>query len=98
MKIEHRPECTWLLYVKAGEIPPGQSFGGELSYIWCHAFCERPIDQIDFGMIYEAAHTKEHSSHRVEFDLLVARAVKEKSTKLKNQALRMANTKEVNYI
>ncbi len=42
-EVEHSPACTWLKYVEVGEKPPGQSFWGELNYLWCKEFCERPM-------------------------------------------------------
>lgn len=43
-EVAHHPLCTWLKHVEAGEKPPGQSFWGELNYLWCQKFCKRTND------------------------------------------------------
>lgn len=94
--ILHRPECTWLRHVHAGETPPGQSFWGQLNYIWCHSSCEWPINQIDFVTLYEAAYGKRKLGqwiHRLKYNALVWRAIRGNSNELKKQALDMINSK-----
>ena len=97
--VAHCPECTWLRHVHAGETPPGQSFWGGLNYLWCQGFCERPIARIDFARLYEAAYGKYRLGnlvHRLKYNALVRRAIRENSNELKQQALRMTSVTYVN--
>lgn len=91
-EIIHQKDCTWLRHVKAGEVAPGQTFWGRLNYGWCQSFCERPIAQIDFVVIYEDAHGKWKwfGLHRLIYNRLVKRAIAENSQELKREALMMA--------
>ena len=54
--IEHDEHCTWQRHLDAGETPPGQSFWGELNYVWCQKVChgnEKPdVDVTDLVQGY----------------------------------------------
>lgn len=59
--MKHHPACTWEQHTAHGEVAPGNSFWGELNYVWCQANCAHPPRMIDYGEIYRAAHGRRYS-------------------------------------